>query len=557
MLVGVKVRDILVDILNQMGVSGVDFAVDLTGDFSRGDYTTNIALVCAKTLNRSPFEVANEIKEKLEAQSLTEIAKIEVAGPGFINLWLKPEVLVDNLKNILALKEEYGKNDSGAGKKVMIEFTDPNPFKEFHIGHLMSNAIGEAIARLTEATGAEVRRTNYQGDVGLHVAKTIWGILQSKGEPSNLTQLAQAYVDGNKAYENDDKAKQSIIDLNNKIYSRSDEKINEIYDIGRETSLEYFETIYKQLGTQFDFYFYESTTGAFGKTLVVENTPAVFKSSEGAVIFPGEEFGLHNRVFINSQGLPTYEAKELGLAQTKFDHYQYDQSFIITGNEVNDYFKVLIKAMSFVYPTLAKKQVHIGHGMLRLVDGKMSSRSGGVVSALSLIEDIKIRIQKKMADEERVLTNSEQIAEDVAIGAIKYSILKQDIGKDIVFDFTKSITFTGNSGPYLQYMYVRTQSVLTKAGQQSSSFTKSELPTDLERLLIRFPDIVKRAQEEYAPHYLCTYLFSLASEFSSYYAKAPIIGSEYEDYRLVLTQAVGQVLKNGLMLLGLPTPAKM
>ena len=557
MLVGVKVRDILIDILNQMGVSEVDFAVDLTGDFSHGDYTTNVALICAKTLDRPALEIANEIREKLELKQVEEISKIEVAGPGFINLWLKPEILVDNLKNILALKEEYGKNDSGAGKKVMIEFTDPNPFKEFHIGHLMSNAIGEAIARLTEATGAEVRRTNYQGDVGLHVAKTIWGILQSKAEPNDLAQLAQAYVDGNKAYENDDKAKQSIIDLNNKIYTRSDDKINKIYDVGRETSLDYFETIYQKLGTKFDFYFYESETGYFGKTVVLENTPAVFRSSKGAIIFPGEEFGLHNRVFINSQNLPTYEAKELGLANIKFDHYQYDRSIIITGNEINDYFTVLFKAMSFVYPTLVNKQIHIGHGMLRLITGKMSSRTGEVVPALVLIKEIKNRIQKKMEEEERALANPEQIAEAVAIGAIKYSILKQDIGKDIIFDFAKSIAFTGNSGPYLQYMYVRTQSVLAKAKKRPTNFIKNESPANLERLLIRFPEIIKRAQDEYAPHYLCTYLFSLASEFSSYYAKAPIIGSDYEDYRLVLTQAVGQVLKNGLVLLGLSTPAKM
>ena len=544
----------------------VDFGVEnpqVNFDYPRmdfGDLSTNVAMAYAKELGKKPLDLAEEIKSHLATRSPSEISRIEVVAPGFINFFFEAEYFTDNVKKVLSDKD-FGKNKSLDGQKIIIEYTDPNPFKEFHIGHLMSNTIGEAISRVVEASGAEVKRVNYQGDIGLHVAKAVWAI--RKGVASN-----EAYAYGHKAYEENEVSKAEIIEVNKKIYDKSDPEINKIYEEGRKESLAYFEEMYHKLGTKFDMYFFESETATFGKGVVEKNVPEVFEQSEGAVVFRGEKYDskLHTRVFITKEGLPTYETKELGLAKIKYDKYPYDKSIVVTGSEINEYFKVLLSAMAVVFPDLAQKTKHISHGMLRLPEGKMSSRTGNVITAESLIEKIKEKVLKKINDREdmsRTRLDTDGIAEIVAIGAIKYSILRQAIGGDIIFDFDKSISFEGDSGPYLQYSAVRAHSVLKRAQFSIFNFQFS-IPggwqtTNLERYLERFPDVVVKAGSEYAPHYVVTYLIELAGEFNSFYASHKIIGEKdpTSPYRLALTEAFVQVLTSGLDLLGIKVPEKM
>lgn len=525
-----------------------------------GDYATPLPLALAKEYKSNPYELAEKIVTQLNKTSHHYIGKISVAAPGFINFYLSPAYFIDVLKDILALGDNYGRNQTLAGQKIMIEFTDPNPFKEFHIGHLMSNTIGESLSRIIEANSAEVKRVNYQGDVGIHVAKTIWGMMKNDQEPTYISTLAQAYAVGSKAYDGDESSKKEIVTINQKIYDRSEPKINKIYDTGRALSLAYFETIYRQLGTHFDYYFFESETGGFGKKVVLEwLEKGVFEESDQAVVFRGEKFKFHTRVFLNSQGLPTYEAKELGLARLKYEQYPYDQSLIVTGNEIVDYFRVLLAAMKQIFPDLAQKTHHIAHGMLRLRSGKMSSRTGQVVTFVELFEMIKKQVLNKMTDKKK-MENVEEVAEWVAIAALKYSILKQDIGRDIIFDLEKSISLTGDSGPYLQYTYVRTQSVLEKAGSKGlkADLSNPETPVVLERLLSYYPQVVKRACLQSAPQQICQYLIDLASVYNAYYNNNQIISDRpTASYRLALTQAVGRVIKNGLDLLGIASPKRM
>lgn len=496
--------------------------VEPTEDLANGDYTTNFALVLKKD--------AKILKTELEKNLLPEIARIEVAGPGFLNFYLTEKAIVENLKNILKQKDKYGWNEKLKNQKVIIEYTDPNPFKEFHVGHLMSNAIGESISRLIEAGGAEVKRACYQGDVGLHVAKAIW----ADGD----------YALGFKKYEEDEQAKKEIQEINKKIYNQSDEKLNKLYETGKKASLKSFEKIYEKLGTKFDHYFFEGEAGEFGRKIVADNIDGVFEKSDGAIIFRAEKYNpkLHTRVFISSDGLPTYEAKELGLAQIKFEQYPHDQSLVVTGNEINQYFQVLLQALKLIFPALAKKTRHVSHGMLRLPAGKMSSRTGEVITAESLLAEVKTRAPEKITD-------------DIAVAAVKYTILKQAPGRDVIFDPTKSISLTGDSGPYLQYTYARARSVLAKADWQND-LDQFE-PTDTSRLLARYPDVVERATADLAPQLIVHYLLELASSFNHFYAENKIIGSSEENSRLALTATVAQVLKNGLWLLGIATPEKM
>src|SRR3989344_4131653 len=347
--------------LKQIGAPETKFTVERPNELTHGDYATNAAMTVAKSIGGA-IKIAEKLKSILADELDDLVTEIEVAGPGFVNITLAREGFALATAEADAKGKEWGRGNINAGQRVMIEYTDPNPFKEMHIGHLMSNAIGEAMARLMEYSGAEVKRANYQGDVGPHVAKAVWAVKNHKVAGGSW---GDAYVMGNKAYETDEAAKKEIDEMNATIYSRSDELVNAIYDEGRKVSLAHFEEIYKTLGTKFDYYFYESETAPLGKN-VVEEHPEIFEKSDGAIVYKGDkDKGLHTRVFINSKGLPTYEAKELGLAKRKYDVYPYDKSIVITGNEINEYFRVLLDAMSKVYPELVAKTVHVSHGMMR------------------------------------------------------------------------------------------------------------------------------------------------------------------------------------------------
>ncbi|MBI4992355.1 MAG: arginine--tRNA ligase [Candidatus Harrisonbacteria bacterium] len=547
-------------------VIGADTEFDISASEKEefGHYSTNVAFKLAPLLKKPPFEIAKEIASSVKRQASSKFVKVEAVAPGFVNFWLKPKLFQKELAVILKNKNKYGRNNNLKGQKTIIEYTDPNPFKEFHIGHLMSNSIGEALSRIIEWNGAKVKRACYQGDVGMHVAKAVWGIdhLGFK-KIDSMADLAKAYAAGSRVYESDERVKKEINEINKKIYDRNDKNINKIYDSGKALSLDHFENIYRRLGTKFNYYFFESETGKFGKKIVEKGLKrGVFEKSQGATVFKGEKYGLHTRVFINSEGLPTYEAKELGLAELKYKKYSYDKSIVITGNEVNDYFKVLLKVMEIMFPKLAERTTHLSHGMLRSPSGKMSSRTGDVITAESLIEDVQWLVRKKIKDRELSNEEKKEIEEAVSIAAIKYSILKQAVGGDIIFDFEKSISFEGDSGPYLQYAYTRANSVLTKAKEEGVRPSLKLLPaevSEVERMLCRFPEILERAGKEYAPNYMVFYLTELARVFNSYYAKVKIVNPDdkYSPYKVALTEAFGVVLGSGLEILGMGKPKKM
>lgn len=549
-----------------------DFVLEYPAQMTHGDFSTNIAMVCAREKKMNPIKLAEEYVDILNNNKLDEVLKIEVAGPGFINLFLKPNFFSNVIENSVKSGENFGKNNKLEGQKILVEYTDPNPFKEFHIGHLMSNAIGEAISRIISAEGADVKRLSYGGDVGLHVAKAMFGVLAKKDEIINiknkssqeqLSFWASAYVYGSIQYIEDENAKVEIDNLNRTIFDKSDSEINELYEWGRSVSIEHFQVIFKRLGTKFDRNFWESEVVKDAlKSVEIGLEKKILEHSDGAVVFKGEEYGLHTRVFVNSKGIPTYEAKELGLGIKKFEMYSFDKSIVITGNEQNDYFNVVLKAMELLKPEVSNKTVHIGHGMLRFADGKMSSRIGNVITGVNLLADIKNLVLEKMKDREMEESKKDEIAEQVSVGALKYSILKQTAGKDIVFDMEKSVSFEGDSGPYLQYATVRANSILKKAiGVIIVNFEMPEgwQTTDLERMISRFENVVSNSGEDYAPHYIVTYLVQLAGEFNSFYAKHKIIDESdtISPYKLAMTQSFVNVMTSGLNLLGISVPEEM
>ena len=567
----ITIENLIKEALKNLGINAENIALEHPEDFNNGDYSTNVAMVYAKDLKKNPKELAEKIVEELDKNLLKEIRKVE-AKNGFINFYLSNGFFAESIKDILEKKENFGKNDLSIGKKIMVEYTDPNPFKPFHIGHLMTNAIGESLARIYEHSSANVVRANYQGDIGLHVAKAIYMLLiDSKDLYTDSTPsvkafwIGKAYTLGSNAYKNNPEVKKEIDIINKKLYDKSDEKINEIYKAGFDITMQAFEELYKILGTKFDYYFMESNMAPVGMQIVKENTPKVFEESDGAIVFKAEKYdpSLHTRVFITSLGLPTYETKELGLTKTKFEKENLDVSIVITANEQQEYMKVVKKAQDMINPDIARKMKHIVHGMMRLQNGKMSSREGNVVTGESLLNDVHALIMKKIDDRDFTKDEKWQVSWDVGVAALKYSILKNAMGGDIIYDFEKSISFEGDSGPYLQYSYARARSVLQRAEREgiilSSEVPKNWENTSIEKILYKFSEVVMHSMQEFEPHHIACYLVELARAYNAYYGNTKIVDRDdlTSPYKIALTESFSIIMKNGLYLLGIKTLEKM
>ena len=552
-----KLREILKQTVKDL------FDIDVEPELTRpeeqfGDYSTNVAMQLGPKLGKPPREVAEALANKI--QDTPMVAKTEVAGPGFINFFVSDKALLDGLARQPAKTYE--------SQTIVVEYSDPNPFKVLHVGHLYTSIVGDAIANLFEVAGAKVARVNFGGDVGLHVAKTMWSVLQKLGgespeklqdiEPGKRSEwLTDCYVEGNNEYEQSANAKTQIVELNKRIYQITEQQdkssaLAQIYWTIRQWSYDYFSTFYKRIGSHFDRFYPESEAVEPGLKTVRENIGKVFEESEGAVVFKGEVHNMHTRVFINSEGLPTYETKDVGLILKKWQDYHFDRSIIITGNDIYEYMQVVLKAIEQIAPELAQKTTHITHGLVKPTGGvKMSSRLGNIIRA----EDVLAA-----ASEANKQANRQENF-DVALGAVKYAFLKNRIGADFIFDPAESVSLQGNSGPYLQYAYVRAKSILSKAQDvDSRQKTVDRLEADersLTRKIGEFAEVVEQATSDLLPSHICTYLYELAQNFNRFYEKNRILGDEREALRLKLVDAYAKVLKNGLQLLNIATPEKM
>lgn len=637
-------------------VTGVeDVHLETPADESNGDYSSNVAMQMfgrkqetsdKKQTNHksqitnlqdfnSPRELAEEIVQSLlkDVELHQIVSDVKPAGPGFINFYLKNDYLVKVMQDVLDEKENFGKSEKNSGHRVMVEFAHPNTHKAFHIGHLRNIVTGESVVRLLEATGFEVVRANYQGDVGMHIAKAIYGLtwifvkdedfnhkvtedtielvnkgvsqMEEKPLAERIEFIGKAYAAGSKLYEENEIAKAAIIKINKVIYKNDiDKAFNMYFDIYKRTrlwSLEYFESIYKRVYSRFDRLFFESETYEPGKKYAEEALQkGIFEESKGAIIFPGSEYGLHDRVFITGEGVPTYEAKDLGLVKLQLSEYGDVEKIIhIVGPEQTEYFKVVFKAQELLFTETKGKQLHVPYGWVRLKDGKMSSRMGNVVLGEMLLDEAKKGIIKRMfrnsstyADDHKlteilgkgdkgivvrgkrpdITLEETKEAEKISVGAVKYSFLKVGRDQDIAFDIKESISLEGNSGPYMQYSVVRAKSILSKAkvGEVDKVVAPEDINEDELSLLRSFPmfsEIVENASNNYSPNLLCNYLYDLAQKFNKFYNSNRILDKSSDPqsiindpqtiFRLALTASTAQILTNGLGILGIKVPEKM
>lgn len=513
-----------------------------------GDYSTNAGLQLGQKLRKNPREIAEKLAKAIQSPY---IKKTEVAGAGFINIWLTDEALLKLIDQKITQPLK--------GQEILVEFGDPNPFKEMHIGHLYSYIVGDAIAGLLETSGATVRRLSYHGDVGLHVAKAIFGLheLEKKRDKSSEDVLAiedflgVAYAYGADKYENDDASHTKIGEINEHIYKKDDSEINELHRRGCELSISYFDGILKLLGVKNDKRYLESETIDMGKALVEKNLDKVFKRSDGAIVYDGEKSGLHTRVFITTKGLPTYETKDLGLTGLKNKDYpNAARSIIITANEQTEYFKVMLAALAEIEPALAKKTAHLSHGFLSLSTGKMSSRTGKVYAAMKLLLTVKDVVHKQYPDS--------SVRQEVTFAAVKYAFLKHRLGSDIIYDIDESVSLQGNSGPYLQYAHARACSILAKSKAKAATVKElDEAERNLARKIGEYTEVVDKSVNELMPHHICIYLYELAQTFNHFYETNRVINDPRESTRIKLVKAYADTLKTGLTLLNIQAPEKM
>ena len=567
----------------------LDFDPDLTPSPENidADYSTNVPLKLAKELHESPMTIAENLAAEFNArmtdsQQSRDGVFASTSAPGFLNFAMSDNYLSAEITDLSADFNRIISSNEYSGKTVICEFSDPNPFKVLHVGHLYTSIVGDAISNLFEYAGAKVIRANFGGDVGLHVAKTMYVLRQKNLEELKIEDIARCYVEGTALYDDDETAHQEITALNKEIYKINSENLHDsdlakLYWRGRELSYDYFKSFYSSIGVKFDKYYPESTVAALGLRTVQEQLKnGIYEKSEGAVIFNGDKYGLHTRVFINKEGVPTYEAKDVGLIFTKWQDYHFDKSVVITGSEQLDYMKVVLKSVEQYAPELVEKTTHLTHGLVKLPGNvKMSSRKGNFLKAVDVLEMIKKELQEEY--------NS--LDETISLAATKYAFLKYKMGGDIVFDPKESVKMTGNSGPYLLYSAVRAKKILSKAkgledkihasirddgserrsepcddgsergGERELVFEPSE--RSLMKKILEYKDILQDAVTEMAPHKLANYLYELAQAFSRFYEDCPVAGSDREAERFKLVKVYLDTMTHGLQILDINIPEEM
>lgn len=556
-----KIKDIIAKALKDFNLKKEEIVLEKPKE-AYGDF----AFPCfslARVLKRSPLEIAEELAKKIKPTK--EIEKV-VALQGYVNFFVNKEIMAENiLSEILEKKNKYG--NGSCKEKIMTEFCHANTHKAFHIGHTRNICLGESISRILEKNGCKVIRVNYQGDIGMHVAKTLWGLMNLKKlnlkvpKKNKGSWLGIVYAKASKAAENEKIAKE-IDEINRRLYAR-DKKLVKLWKKTRQWSLDYFEkVVYPDFDVKFDRFYFESEVERKGVEIVKELLEkGIAKKSEGAIVMDLEKFGLGVFLLLKSDGTPLYSTKDLALAILQNKEYNPDQILHVVGSEQNFYFKQLIKTLEIILPDIAKKEKHVSYELVILPSGKMASREGEVVlyedTLKKLIELAKEEIRKRAKLRSKEL---ERRAKKIALSAIKYAMLSQSMKKTIVFNENEIIRFEGDTGPYLLYTYARASSIIRKSKKKKIAFkikSLKEQEIKLIKMLSNFPETVERAKKELDPSLIANYSYRLAQIFNEFYHSCPVLKSSEKDQRLAMVQATRIVLKESLRLLGIETIERM
>lgn len=564
-------KDKIIEALKKAtGAKDVNLEFPENPDF--GDYSSNIALQLPITNHQSPRQKAEDIVSNLKTNKnlMAVVDRIEVAGPGFINFWLKRGHLVNELEKIRKEADRYGHSDLGKGKTVVIDYSSPNIAKPFGIGHLRSTIIGQALYNLYGFLGYEVIGDNHLGDWGTQFGTLLYQISNltpkavTESQISNLTidDLEKLYVEFHRLEAENPKLEEEARKWFKKL-EEGNAEAKSIWQRCVDVSLAEFDRIYKRLGIKIDFAYGESHYEGEMKQMM-ENPgikKRLSKGEDGARIIDLSKLKINTPLmFLKADGATTYATRDLATIIFRARKWNPDIIIYEVGAEQSLHFQQLFAAARLL--SLVKDSVelvHTAHGLYLAPDGKKFSTRKGKTVKLEEVLDEAAKRAKKLGND------SEKVAGEVGIGAIKYYDLMHAVTSNVVFDWEKMMNLEGNSGPYLQYTVARTNSVLAKSTfkdrvLQGEYSNLNDEEISVLRSLVRFSEVIATAAKSYSPNLLCNYLYDLASKFNTFYNKCPILSNsdqQVTNFRLALTSGVGQVLKNGLKLLGIQAPEHM
>ena len=543
--------------------------IEIPPNSDLGDY----AFPCfklAKSLRKAPPVIASEIKEAIKLDD-GSIEKIEIVG-GYLNIYINKASLAETvLKEVAQQQEKYGSSNIGMGKNVVIDYSAPNIAKPFHIGHLRSTVIGGALYKIYNFLGYNSVGINYLGDWGLQFGKVMAGYDMWKDEydfsQSEIQAILKIYV----RFCQEEKEKPELTELAREYFKRledGEEKEVETWKWIRRISLENYQKTYNLLNSKFDSYNGESYYNDKMDAVVDElREKGLLKESEGAQVVDLSEYDMPPCIIITSAGTTIYATRDLASLKDRINKYDFDKAIYVVGNEQRLHFKQVFKVLELMgYPEYARKCEHVPFGLVADKDGeKIGSRKGNSVFLEDILKEAIQKVEKIIDEKNPGLEDKEEVARKVGVGAIIFNDLSNSRIKDEIFDWDMLLNFQGETGPYIQYIYVRTRSLLEKAGYvpdlENINFSKLQEKEAVEtlKLLYRFNEFVTLAADKNEPSIISRYLIDVAQNFSTFYNEHKIITEDktVQDARLALTYAVGTVLKSGVTLLGMEMPNKM
>lgn len=563
-----KIAKAISDVTN-LNEKELEKYIEVPPNSDLGDY----AFPCfklAKDLRKAPPMIANDIKENIEIDE-NIIEKIDVVG-GYLNIFINKETLIKTVLEAVANeKEKYGSSKIGEGKNAVIEYSSPNIAKPFHIGHLRSTVIGGALYKIYKFLGYNTIGINYLGDWGLQFGKVIAGISLWKDEydfeNDEMGSILKTYIRFNK----EEKENPELTDMARKCFKKLEERDPETvkqWEHIRGISIENYEKTYKLLNSNFDSYNGEAYYNDKMDPVVEELTEkGLLKESQGAQVVDLEEYDMPPCIIITSAGTTIYATRDLAALKDRINKYNFDKLVYVVGNEQQLHFKQVFKVMELMgYEDYVSRCKHVPFGLVVDKDGeKIGSRKGNSVFLEDILNEAIDKVRDIINEKNPSLEDKDEVARKVGVGAIIFNDLSNSRIKDEIFDWDMLLNFQGETGPYIQYIYVRTRSLLNKAGytpkieQIDFSKLKEKEAISTVKLIYTFNEVVQNAADKNEPSVLARYLIDLSQNFSTFYNEHKIITEDkaIQDARLFLTYAVGTVLKSGAELLGMEMPERM
>jgi len=529
-----------------------DIVIDYPPQNDWGDLTV-ACFVLAKIHKCSPADMAKDLASKLSSDAV--IDKIEAKGP-YLNFFLKNNLLFQVVDE--SLKKDCGFSQEHSSERIMIEYSNANTHKEYHVGHLRNICYGDSVASLFLANGYKVDRVSYINDFGIHAAKTLWQFKKNQNSIEGGYVLGRLYSEASRALEDNETGKAEVAEIMKQIEDRNGDDYK-LWQETRRWSIDYFDDIYNRLKIKFDQVYYESEVIDEGRELAFKLLEqGILQKSQGAVIADLSQYDLGVLVFLRSDGTALYPVGDLALASKKFSKTNLSQSLYVVDVRQSLYFQQLFKVLELAgYQT---KMVHLVYDFVKLPQGAMSSRLGLVVSFDEVYQEAKNKIVSEITKRHQDWSDKkiEQTAEAMTIGVLKFEMIKVGADKIITFNINEALRFDGFTSVYLQYTGARINSLLKKGHYKFDSHLSLAILTEAkERELIlflsKFTENIKEATRRYEPSILAKYLFDLSRVFNDYYQTSPIIqdNQDLQNARLTLVASVLQVLTNGLAILGI------